>query len=247
MDHAGHFDRVAAAYAAGRPDYPAQVFDLLVEYGVFVPGSQLLEIGAGSGQATCQLLDRGAVVDAVEPGPALAAQLRERFASRPLTVLEADAETVPLSPGAYDGVVAATSFHWVDRDVVLPRLHTALRPGARLVAWWTVFGDPRADTPFRRRVAEIARIHGLDGPRRNHALDLDLWRSRLSTGGFFRPERADLIRWTIDLTPGQLRDLFATFPSWPAEAVAEIGRAASVEGEAVTEHYVTAIQVAARA
>ena len=60
------------------------------------PGDLVVDLGAGHGALTTALLDAGAHVIAVELHPDRAAILRERFASRDVTVVRADAATVRL-------------------------------------------------------------------------------------------------------------------------------------------------------
>jgi 23S rRNA (adenine-N6)-dimethyltransferase len=55
------------------------------------PGDLVLDIGAGDGRITAQLLDRGVSVIAVELHPDRAAALRDRFRARDVTVVRADA------------------------------------------------------------------------------------------------------------------------------------------------------------
>ena len=110
-ERAGHFDRVARTYDEARPAYPLALWDLLREEGVVRRGADVLELGAGSGQATVPMLDAGARVTAVEPGPSLAGMLRDRVAGREAVVVEAVAEELELAGAAYDAVVAATAFH----------------------------------------------------------------------------------------------------------------------------------------
>ena len=70
------FDVVADLYHRIRPGYPAGLFeDLAIETGLHA-GAMVVEIGAGTGQATRRLLERGWSVTALEPGPALAAVAR---------------------------------------------------------------------------------------------------------------------------------------------------------------------------
>ncbi|MFN0313853.1 MAG: 16S rRNA (adenine(1518)-N(6)/adenine(1519)-N(6))-dimethyltransferase RsmA [Burkholderiales bacterium] len=67
------------------------------------PGETIVEIGPGTGVLTQALLERGAIVQAVEIDRDLAARLRERFSGRPLTlhvgdVLKFDLRTLGVAP-----------------------------------------------------------------------------------------------------------------------------------------------------
>jgi 23S rRNA (adenine-N6)-dimethyltransferase len=60
------------------------------------PGELVLDIGAGDGALTAQLVAAGARVIAIELHPARLRVLRTRFADRPVRVVRADAETLLL-------------------------------------------------------------------------------------------------------------------------------------------------------
>ncbi|HKA97466.1 MAG TPA: rRNA adenine N-6-methyltransferase family protein [Streptosporangiaceae bacterium] len=60
------------------------------------PGELVLDIGAGHGALTAELVERGARVVAVELHPARVRQLRGRFAGLPVTVVHADAVAMRL-------------------------------------------------------------------------------------------------------------------------------------------------------
>jgi len=49
------FDEAAELYHRARPGYPAALFDDLAELTSIRPGSRVLEIGPGTGQATLPL------------------------------------------------------------------------------------------------------------------------------------------------------------------------------------------------
>ena len=244
---AGHFDRIADRYDDARPRYPAALWAVLEDAGVVHPGARVLELGAGSGQATRELVARGAVVDAVEPGPALAAALAATVPA--VTVHHARAEEVELAPAGYDAVVAATAWHWMDPAAVLPAVHRALRPGGLLAVWWNVFGDEDVPTPFRARVEQISQEVGLARRGPVDALQTGARRAELAAGGLFVPRDPVVLRWQVDLTPDRLRALFASFPTWARTpgAVDKIAAAAEECGPVVTEHYLTAVYVADRA
>jgi SAM-dependent methyltransferase len=69
-----------------------------------VRGGRVLDVGAGTGALTAELLRRGAEVVAAEPSPPFCAALRERFPG--LEVHEAPAEHLPFEDGAFDIALA---------------------------------------------------------------------------------------------------------------------------------------------
>ena len=59
MPDPGHFDAHAEVYDRGRPPYPPALWERLTGTGLLVPGVRVVELGAGSGQATAPLLAAG--------------------------------------------------------------------------------------------------------------------------------------------------------------------------------------------
>jgi 23S rRNA (adenine-N6)-dimethyltransferase len=92
------------------------------------PGELVLDIGAGHGALTAELVQRGARVIAVELHPARARQLRTRFAGLPVTVVRADAVSMRL-PGRPFRVVASPPY-----AIASPLLRLLLAPSSRLTA-----------------------------------------------------------------------------------------------------------------
>ena len=124
----GIFDEDAALYERCRPGYPVALFA-----GLPVgPGSRVLEIGCGTGQATLPLAELGCVVTAVELGPGMAAVARGKLAAFPVSVEVGAFEDWALPAEPFDLVLAATSFHWVDPGVRVAKCLRALRRGGAL-------------------------------------------------------------------------------------------------------------------
>ncbi len=127
------FDQAAELYDRARPRYPTGLFDDLAELAGIGPGSSVLEIGPGTGQATVALAERGCRVVAVELGAALAAVARRNLARFPaVEVVTAPFEDWPLPEEPFDLVLAATAFHWIDPEVRVVKAADALRPGGML-------------------------------------------------------------------------------------------------------------------
>ncbi|MFC3984438.1 class I SAM-dependent methyltransferase [Streptosporangium jomthongense] len=247
------FNKDADGYRSSRPGYPTRAYRLLEEAGALRPGAKVLEIGAGSGQATRELLDRGADVCAVELGADFAARLRAEFHDRPLTVIEGDFDTLPDLSGDFDLVVCASSLHWLDRSTALRRIACLLRPGGWIAAWWTVYGNPARPTPFRSALNAVLRHHRpagvLDvvGP-----FDRDVWIEALGAASF-EGIRTEVIQWPMTMSAQELSRLYATFAavrelSEPVRdaLLRDIEATAEALGGRVTEHCVTVAYLARR-
>ena len=121
------FDGVAEIYHGIRPSYPPFMFDELFQLLPSRPA--VLEVGPGTGQATRDLLSRGAVVHAIEIGPALAAKLREVLPSSALTITIGDFEEVDVEEHSFDAVFSATAYHWISPKAQVDRPANVLKPG----------------------------------------------------------------------------------------------------------------------
>jgi SAM-dependent methyltransferase len=127
------FDQAAELYDRVRPRYPPALFDDLAELTGIGPGSRVLEIGPGTGQATIPLAERGCQVVAVELGAHLATVARHNLARFPaVEIVTAAFEDWPLPAAPFDLVLAATAFHWIAPAVRVTKAADALRPGGWL-------------------------------------------------------------------------------------------------------------------
>jgi SAM-dependent methyltransferase len=236
-----HFDEMAESYRRARPPYPAELWADVVATGLVGPGRRALDLGAGTGEATGELLARGMDVVAVEPGPRLADALTARHPQA--SVLRLRAEDIEPDAASFDLVVAATSIHWMDLDRVLPVVRRALKPAGRLLVWRNVFGDADADvTPFRREVQRIVDRRG--AAQRERTESLAATTDALAASGLFAIESTHRYRWSIELTTAQVRGLFSTFSDWSPVEVDEAAAAVGDLGGRVIEHYSSWLLVA---
>jgi SAM-dependent methyltransferase len=215
------FDTASHDYREGRPDYPREVFTLLGERCGLGVGSRVLEVGAGTGQATLPVLEMGASVTAVEPGAGLAERLVECTSGFPLRVIVSRFEDATITDSSYDLVVSATAFHWVDPRVGLAKAGAALRDHGWLALWWTVFGDATRPDPFHEALMPIlrAKAPGLveeGGAALSYALDLTARRREIATAGLYTSVEQHVIRWEGRHNPAEIRALFSTFSPWLA-------------------------------
>ena len=159
--------------------------------------------------------------------------------------------------GDFDLAAAASSFHWVDEDVGLAKIHCALRPGGWVALWWTAFGDGNRPDPFRDATEPLARDLPR-GPsevkdRRPFAHDAENRIAALERAGFadILPRR---IEWWHTWDTDGIRGLFGSFSSTLSldpdrrqaflDSIAEI--AERDFGGRVTKPVVTALYTAAK-
>jgi SAM-dependent methyltransferase len=225
------FGSAAAFYSAARPDYPDRVYEVLRNRCRLGPSSRVLEIGAGTGLATRRLPASGAFVVAVEPNDALAEQLRRSVASdHVFEVVVAPFEEVDLAPASFDLVTSATAFHWLDPDIALPKIASALKPAGWLALWWNVFGDPDLPDPFHEATEPIlgqlerGPSFGVGGA--DYALDVAARTDELSEHAFRNVEH-EAVRWTLELDAPRTRRLYATYSN--------IARLAEPQREAILD------------
>ena len=129
-DAALSFGGVVDAYDRGRPTYPR-------EAAVWLTGDapvSVLELGAGTGKLTEQLVALGHDVHATDPDAAMLGRLAARLPD--VRTSQAPAEEIPSGDRSYDVVVCAQAFHWFDLDRALPEIARVLKPGGRLSMVW---------------------------------------------------------------------------------------------------------------
>lgn len=124
------FDESPETYDRARPSYPDPLWDEV--FRRLPTNPRLVEIGPGTGKATAAILSRGASVVACEPGANLAAFLREKFAGSALDVRNTSFENTRFDGEHFDGLVAATSFHWVEPFARAEKAPSVLKPGGLL-------------------------------------------------------------------------------------------------------------------
>lgn len=125
------FEAVAGEYDRARPGYPAGAFDAIGH----LEGRSVLDVGAGTGIATRQLLERGARVIAIDPGERILAKAVDHTPDLPAVV--ADGVRLPVRDRTVDVVCFAQSWHWLDAATRLFEVHRVLRPGGRWAGWWS--------------------------------------------------------------------------------------------------------------
>jgi SAM-dependent methyltransferase len=128
------FSSAADVYERARPGYAPDAVAWLCERLGIREGRTALDLGAGTGKLTRDLVPTGASVVAVEPLDEMRAHLEDAVPEA--QALAGTAEEIPLPSASVDAVVCAQAFHWFDFGGALPEIHRVLRPSGSLALIW---------------------------------------------------------------------------------------------------------------
>ena len=186
------------SYASVRPAYPGEAVAALLDAAQASSVSlRAADIGAGTGKMSELLARAGAVVDAVEPSGAMRAQA----SSIPGVTWHAGvAEETTLPHGAFDIVVFAQSWHWVDPERAGVEAARILAPGGVLGIVWNQMD---VSIPWVHRLTRIMRSGDVHRPDRPP-----------TPGGGFGPMQLTQVAWEDVMTPEQILTLGTTRSSY---------------------------------
>jgi SAM-dependent methyltransferase len=186
--YARSFGSVADLYEASRPEYADGAVDWVAER---LPLREVLDLAAGTGKLTRQLVARGARVVAVEPDPEMRAVFARVLPGVP--VRDGRGEAIPLADASVDVVAVGQAFHWFEAEAALAEMHRVTRPGGGFALLWNRWSEH--DPILSRFDALLAPYRppgtgkGVDGERRSFEQGRRLTRAELvgwaeSTSGF---------------------------------------------------------------
>jgi len=171
------FARSVEAYERGRPDYPPEAIAYLQRELELRAGRTVVDLAAGSGKLTRQLVALGCEVIAVEPVDEMRAAI-----GAGIRTLKGTAEAIPLPDASADALTVAQAFHWFDGPKALAEIARVLRPGGALALVWN--RRPVESSPLHAAISEIINPYRDDAPA--HATGA--WRDAFASG--------ELTEWT---------------------------------------------------
>src|ERR1700722_10693842 len=169
------FTAGAAAYVAGRPEYPPQIEEWLRTDLGLGKNKTALDLAAGTGKFSSRLLATGATVIAVEPVQAMLNELRRQYPE--VEARSGMAQAIPIEDASVDAVVCAQSFHWFATPEALREIHRVLRPGGAFGLIWNLRDD---SVPWVAALSRIMQPFEGDAPR----FHSQKWRDVFPAEGF---------------------------------------------------------------
>lgn len=168
------FGLVSSTYDQGRPGYPPEIEKWLSSKMLIRKGTEVLDLGAGTGKFTRLLIDLNARVTALDIEQSMLDQLEKHFPSG-VNPLLGSADSIPAPNSSFNAVVCAQSFHLFATPEAMHEIHRVLKPSGQLGLFWNI-RDASVDW-----VAQLASIvdRYADGRPRYYAEE---WRQVLKDG-----------------------------------------------------------------
>jgi ubiquinone/menaquinone biosynthesis C-methylase UbiE len=214
----GSFGDVASMYERFRPGPPSAAIQWMLPDSA----TSVVDLGAGTGLMTKDLLGRVDRVIAIEPDDRMRAILSSNLPE--VTALRGTGESLPIDTSSVDVVLASASWHWMDPDQTLQEAARVLVPGGALGVVWT---GPDPEGPFISQAQAMLSEMSSDSvePTTGPGSDPDLGSVVMDTENriesvlyiphdspFAQPEH-QVLTWVVALTADELIGLLGTF-SW---------------------------------
>ncbi|GAA3783600.1 class I SAM-dependent methyltransferase [Streptomyces coacervatus] len=207
------FGEIAVRYDRFRPGVPTAALDWLLPEDC----ETVVDLAAGTGAMTSQLVDRVRHVVAIEPDP----QMRETLARNcpKALLLPGTAERMPLPDGRADALLTSMAWQWFDPLHAVPEIARVLRGGGTFGVLWN---HRDLSVPW---VAELDRFTRALRVRESGQGATGQTPSRIvadpPTGSLFSPLAELRLTWSMAVTPEEIVGLMGTDASaiaLPAEA-----------------------------
>ncbi len=130
------FSNVVKDYEYARPGYPAELCRDVCAFAELGEGAEILEVGAGTGQATDLFLQCGRSLDLLEVSEEQVKFLAEKYKDSAQVSVEKAYFEEFASEKKYDLIYSATAFHWVKSDIGYPKAYEMLKEGGTLAVFW---------------------------------------------------------------------------------------------------------------
>lgn len=250
----GRFGEDPDAYDRTRPVAPDPVFDAIVHVAGLGPGSTVVEIGPGTGQATRPLAERGLRILALEIDPRLADRARHNLGAFPdVSVLTTSFEAWDPGEARFDLVFACNSFHWVDPDIRFVKAAAVLNPQGRLVVISTPVVVPEGANRFWWAVQDDWVAVGAErvDPATAFPDLVDGIESAVRASGLFEEPAVVRHRFDLTFTADEYAVNLSTQsgvkelpPDAQAELIERVRRRVGAQGGALTVHYLAVLTAA---
>ena len=235
------FDTMASIYDDARPGYPDEVYQEINSIKHFSKDSTILEIGAGNGVATKEIWKHWQPkITALEPGLNLLTIAKSAFANNPkVSFVNTEFENYTHEPCAFNGIVAATAFHWLNIKSKYRQCHDLLKDDGVLALYWNNYGI--GDPDVEQKIHALYQKFGFPDSDKNREQVLsekvEQRRIEIEQSGFFTICAHRLISKDYRYPTERYIGLLKTFPNHAKEKVPQIDQLFEEIRELLSAHH----------
>jgi SAM-dependent methyltransferase len=206
------FGSGAELYDQTRPSYPTDSIRWVLGHEPMI----VVDLGAGTGILSRQLVALGYQTIAVEPDDVMRARLAAN--SLTVTVLAGTAESIPLPDASADAVLAGQAYHWLDPEPSHAEIARVTRPGGVFGSLWNLRDESVAwsaelsmilhdeDTGVDTQTAAAVMLHGALAKILDEDTDDFGWLGNPTFGEGFGVVSWQAFRHTMSYSPDTLVD-----------------------------------------
>jgi ubiquinone/menaquinone biosynthesis C-methylase UbiE len=231
------FDGVARLYDDSRLGYPSEIVEFVLATAGAGAGSDVLEVGCGTGQLTEQLARHGLRLTAIDIGASMVAAARRRLDGAAVAIQVASFEDFEATDASFDLIASGTAYHWVDPEFRFRKPARLLRPGGWLALLET---GERYEDPLGAALRRMWVARSTDGGawvgRPHHAATEIVAGTGLFEPAIHRTHTQRIVR-SAEAVIG-VENTRATSLSWPDDVRREFTAELRQQLGAATEVYV---------
>jgi len=108
------YDSIASLYEKGRPSYPDNIIDLIIEFSELKSGQNILDIGCGTGKGILPFLKRGYSAFCIDIGEQMISEAKSMLADFKNVNFEVVKFEDWHTNQKFSLIICASAFHWLE-------------------------------------------------------------------------------------------------------------------------------------
>ncbi len=149
------FENIINLYEFARPGYPKELFEDIITYGGIDLTSKILEVGAGTGQATTFFAEHGFIITALEVSGQQVLYLKEKYDKFSNVCIEKSKFEDFESKIKFELIIAASSFHWIDKKIRYKKAYDLMNRNGVLAQFWHMHSVQRFEGNIFNEINDI--------------------------------------------------------------------------------------------
>ena len=211
------YSPAAEAYNKARPHYPKALIERVIELSKLANGATILEIGCGPGTATVTFAELGFSMLCLEPNSDFCAIARRNCAKySKIEIQNTSFEEWNLETEQFNAVLAATSIHWIPREVAYPKVANALQDDGALILLWNVPAIPSYEV--HQALQEVYQVHAPSlsqyKGKETHEAELRKLEQIVISSGQFKDVVFEQTVWEVTYNVDEYLTLLSTFSQY---------------------------------